>query len=77
MKGAEPSVRGLGECGGHVWAPALDKGADPIVRLQPGVRGLGECGGHVWAPALNKGADPIVRLQPVARGADPVSATPA
>jgi hypothetical protein len=48
------SVRGLGECGGHVWAPALNRGADPPVRPQPNVRGLGECGGHVWAPALNR-----------------------
>ncbi len=35
----DTSVRGLGECGGHVWAPAFDRGADPIVRSQPVVGG--------------------------------------
>jgi hypothetical protein len=59
MRGAETNVRGLGECGGHFWAPALNRGADPTVRLQRDVRGLGECGGHFWAPALNRGADPV------------------
>jgi hypothetical protein len=29
MNGSETSVRGLGECGGHFWAPALNRGADP------------------------------------------------
>jgi alkylation response protein AidB-like acyl-CoA dehydrogenase len=28
-------VRGLGECGGHVWAPALDREADPQISQQP------------------------------------------
>jgi hypothetical protein len=55
----ETSVRGLGECGGHVWAPTFNRGADPTVRPHPVVRGLEECGGHVWAPALNRGADPV------------------
>ena len=48
------SVRGLGECGGHFWAPAFNRGADPTVRPQPSVRSLGECGGHFWAPAFNR-----------------------
>jgi hypothetical protein len=73
MRSAETSVRRLGECGGHVWAPALDRGADPIVRRQRVVRGLGEYGGHFWAPVFNRGADPTVRRQRVVRG--PLSAT--
>ena len=28
----------LGECGGHFWAPALEKGAGPSVRPQRAVR---------------------------------------
>jgi hypothetical protein len=30
MKGAGTNVRGLGECGGHVGAPAFNRGADPV-----------------------------------------------
>jgi hypothetical protein len=26
----ETSVRGLGEGGGHFWAPAFNRGADPV-----------------------------------------------
>ena len=45
----ETSVRELGECGGHFWAPAYGE-PEELNGCQP----LGECGGHFWAPAFEE-----------------------